>query len=99
MRYGGAAALYVCLGHAWEPMGGSSSGILGSLTRLTARLLSYGLVAVLAFFVVSGYAIHYRQANRIASGDSSPVAWRSYAVHRIRRLYPPLCVALVLTAL
>jgi peptidoglycan/LPS O-acetylase OafA/YrhL len=51
---------------------------------------------VLVFFVLSGYAIHYRQAQRIASGQSPVIAWPTFAFHRMRRLYPPLLASLVL---
>jgi peptidoglycan/LPS O-acetylase OafA/YrhL len=91
----GIAALYVVLHHAfgllWRgvtPDDMMSGGGLGLV------LLSFGQQAVLLFFLISGFCIHYRQARtgavRINLAD---FAWR-----RLKRLYPPLLLALLITA-
>src|SRR2546421_5018684 len=109
----GLAALYVMLGHArwllWAGYHGyvaSSGRVLGHLLAASSEVLRFGHQAVLLFFLISGFCIHYRQAKIIAatrdSHESPPPALldiRSYAWRRFRRLYPPLLVALALTAL
>jgi peptidoglycan/LPS O-acetylase OafA/YrhL len=69
---------------------------LGTLSGV----FEYGSVAVLVFFMISGFCIHYRQAVALATPrEREPVlnlglfAWR-----RIRRLWPPLVFALAITA-
>lgn len=102
----GAAAAYVMLFHARGYLF-IGAGTVGAarlhgpflLAILAGALVRYGHVAVLAFFLVSGYAIHYRQARRLAADGVSGVSWRRYALHRFRRIYPPLCLALLLTLL
>jgi peptidoglycan/LPS O-acetylase OafA/YrhL len=61
--------------------------------------------AVVVFFLFSGFCIHYKQARVLAGGprpertsSSRRLSLGSYAWRRIRRLYPPLLLALVLTA-
>lgn len=101
----GLAATYVMLNHVhWLLIVGAVSAaaaVHGPMRLLIDALAAtrYGKVAVLAFFLVSGYAIHYRQANRAAAGAPLAVNWRAFAAHRAHRLYPPLGVALCLTAL
>jgi peptidoglycan/LPS O-acetylase OafA/YrhL len=101
----GIAATYVMLGHARFLLFIGAGTVLtlglGGLVKYEAAALlvtRYGVAAVMAFFLVSGYAIHYRQAFKLAKGDES-MSWRDYAWHRFRRLYPPLLAAVVLTAI
>lgn len=100
----GLAACYVVLYHArlllFISAASAATLQLRGLPRLLAEvggLTRFGHVAVLAFFLVSGYAIHYRQAARLAAGDRSALSWRRYALRRARRLYPPLIAALLIT--
>lgn len=100
----GAAATYVMLSHARFLLFISVASVItlnlhGTINVALAALAltRYGHAAVMAFFLVSGYAIHYRQAAHLAAGDISIISWPRYALHRIRRLYPPLCAALLLT--
>lgn len=96
----GLAALYVLLAHARIMLfvGWSSAAIVAvpKVLRAAADLTDFAHAAVLAFFLVSGYAIHYRQAHKLAHGDHS-LSWRTYAGSRARRLYPPLAAALLIT--
>lgn len=100
----GATALYVMANHArfFLFVSAASALALGlhGVTRLevdAALATRYARQAVLAFFLVSGYAIHYRQAFSLAETRSFSMDWRKYAMHRVRRLYPPLIMALGIT--
>ncbi len=102
----GLAATYVMLGHARFLLfiGASVAATVGvgRLTHYEVYALAttrYGVAAVMAFFLVSGYSIHYRQAFQLAKGELQEMNWRAYAFHRFRRLYPPLLAALVVTAI
>jgi peptidoglycan/LPS O-acetylase OafA/YrhL len=102
----GLAAFYVLLTHARLFLFASAGTIVALdgdiLLRATAYVLGltrYGHAAVILFFLVSGYAIHFRQAHRLAAGTAAMDSWRDYAVRRLRRIYPPLIAAVALTVL
>jgi peptidoglycan/LPS O-acetylase OafA/YrhL len=108
----GFAALYVMFGHArwllwigYQDYVASEGRGVGMLFALASGTLRYGHQAVLLFFLISGFCIHYRQARMLAAGDDRRRAdqpllgVRGYARRRFRRLYPPLVLALGLTAL
>jgi peptidoglycan/LPS O-acetylase OafA/YrhL len=61
--------------------------------------LTFGHQAVLLFFLISGFCIHYRQARSLARSGDGHMNLKSYTWRRLRRLYPPLLLALALTAL
>ncbi len=99
----GIAATYVMLNHARfllfisaaTALAASPSTVFKAVLAVLA-LTRYGVAAVMCFFIVSGYAIHYRQAFKLA-GTWQKMAWSDYAKHRFRRLYPPLLAAVALT--
>jgi peptidoglycan/LPS O-acetylase OafA/YrhL len=106
----GLAALYVVAFHArtwlWSPAAGGLDGSLSS--RASTALydtFGFGPQAVLLFFLISGFCIHYRQARQlvqrgsITHSRSSPLLDLGvYARRRLLRLYPPLLIALAFTA-
>jgi peptidoglycan/LPS O-acetylase OafA/YrhL len=112
----GLAACYVMVGHAsgllWaglDTVARSEEGPGLWLAYLAHHTLRWQHEAVLLFFVLSGFCIHYRQAQQLmlvsadhAGRPPSPNAvfniW-GFAQRRVRRLFPPLVVALGLTAL
>ncbi len=99
----GIAATYVMLGHARfllliGTVAALSHGGVVKYEAIGLLVTRYGVAAVMAFFLVSGYAIHYRQAFALAQGTLN-MRWRDYAWHRFRRLYPPLLAAVAVTAL
>lgn len=107
----GLAALYVMLSHArwflWathkEYLESGQHGFGTVLATLSASL-DYSHHAVLLFFLLSGFCIHYRQATLLSTANESLkkrklLDIRSFARRRIKRLYPALLVALVLTAI
>ena len=104
----GIAALEVAGGHAqWLLWLGVTSfvaqpglgPIFGFAVDVFSRAFVYAHEAVIVFFLISGFAIHFREAGRIANGKSTGfINLSEFARRRFRRLFPPLAVALVLTA-
>lgn len=102
----GFAALYVVVYHAsWILTAGGQRLIeqhaflrmLGQRNLL--GLASFGRFAVLVFFVLSGFAIHSRQADVDGSRLLPPGRWLfEYLWRRGMRIYPPLVFAIVATA-
>lgn len=106
----GLSALYVMAGHAFvllvaaaEPSAGGAPPVLATIGRAFFRWMHE---AVLLFFIISGFCIHYRQASLLARPGAVEVrrirSWfgvRSYGLRRFRRLFPPLALALAATAL
>jgi peptidoglycan/LPS O-acetylase OafA/YrhL len=100
----GLAAAYVVICHAsallWA--GTFPATRQGPLAEIYHRLVDYSPVAVILFFVISGFCIHYRQAQRLAAGEAS-ARWlsrgdvRKFATRRFRRLFPALALAVALT--
>jgi len=104
----GLAALFVVVHHArmllWE---GYSSGykihpqLYSTPTKLVMALFmafANGHVAVLFFFVLSGFVIHLKYAATLNETPAARLDWLDYAWRRIKRLYPPLIFALLLTS-
>jgi peptidoglycan/LPS O-acetylase OafA/YrhL len=93
----GAAALAVVLYHALSNPRPSSGLFARFVTAPTAFLTSYGYTGVFLFFVISGFCIHLAQAKASARGRGAErVEFFSFWRRRVRRLYPPYLVALVL---
>jgi peptidoglycan/LPS O-acetylase OafA/YrhL len=103
----GLAALYVVLHHArfllWISQTGyvaSGGHGLGLIAASLSASLIFGHQAVMLFFMISGFCIHYRQAQVLAAGQSSAggsFSFKMFAARRVRRLYPMLLVAMGLT--
>ena len=91
----GFAALYVLLTHVIE-----LSGIHNSLTTNLAikffidLFLIYGHQAVLLFFVLSGFSIHYTSVDKDLT---QPSEVKYYYYSRWRRIYPIFIFAILLT--
>jgi peptidoglycan/LPS O-acetylase OafA/YrhL len=103
----GLAAFYVLVFHArWLLWEGYVSGyathpeqysIVAKVLVYILLLFSYGHEMVMLFFVLSGFVIHLRYAKRLKQLPNMPFDWGSYMLRRIRRLYPPLIFAMILT--
>jgi|SRR5579871_1073397 len=94
----GLAALAVVTGHArLFTLATYASGAAKPLWLAPLYLLTgIGRQAVVIFFVLSGFLIGRNVLNAFSSGKWS---WRTYAAHRLARLWAVLIPALILTAL
>jgi len=66
------------------------------IRNLTDTLIRYGHEAVIFFFVLSGFVIHFSvlKSNQL---NNYKVDWKAYFIKRLNRIYPPLIFALILT--
>ena len=89
----GFAALWVVMDHSCDRwLGGADPKYLHNpFYAFSTR----GQLGVMIFFVISGYCITAAAYGALVSGKS---IWR-YSFERVRRIYPPYLVALLLTAL
>ena len=100
----GIAALIVLIGHArlllWE---GYSTGFkvhseaystLDKALMLALSPFRYGHEMVVLFFILSGFVIHLRFANQT---NRVPLSLKIFWYKRLKRLYPPLLFAFLLT--
>jgi peptidoglycan/LPS O-acetylase OafA/YrhL len=93
----GAAALGVVLYHAVEQ--GQKvlpKNILQYPVRAVQFGSSFGYIGVFLFFVISGFCIHLQWARSRAAGRNPEIQFTSFWKRRIRRLYPPYIIALLL---
>jgi peptidoglycan/LPS O-acetylase OafA/YrhL len=103
----GLAALYVLMHHARYVLHeGYSDGYLkhpesysaiGRATLYAFSVFRWGHEAVLFFFVLSGFVIHLRYARQRITNPLAPFDLGDFLRRRLRRLYPPLVGALVVT--
>jgi peptidoglycan/LPS O-acetylase OafA/YrhL len=100
----GVLAIYVLAGHArWLLWTGHTNWVQlshapwANVMAYTSAGLRFGHEAVLVFFVLSGFFIHLRAAQAMASGDDAKFNTRKYAVRRVHRLMPPYAAALLMT--
>lgn len=91
----GAAALAVVLYHTVGPKGQSEPVLLQWIAAPFLPVIRFGYVGVLLFFVISGFCIHLTRARAQNDGDQ-PMSFSSFWKRRIRRLYPPYLIALML---
>lgn len=80
----GFAAIYVVLAHLIEATGFMSDYFI-------IEILKQGQIAVILFFILSGFVIHYNYHNKKIS------TW-VYFVKRFRRIYPIFLLSLILSA-
>ncbi len=93
----GAAALGVVLYHAVEQ---GDQVLPHNLLQYPIRLVqfasSFGYVGVFLFFVISGFCIHLQWARAKAAGIEPDIRFGAFWRRRIRRLYPPYIITLLL---
>ena len=91
----GAAALAVVLEHAfgYGAAPNSSSPWFGWVLAITSR----GHLGVPLFFVISGFCIHLSWAKQKAQTGTAAQRFIPFWKRRIRRLYPPYFVTLLLS--
>ena len=67
------------------------------LPQITEYLVHYAFAGIYLFFVISGFCIHLHWAKTRAAGVQKPlINFSHFWKRRVRRLYPPYFVALVL---
>jgi len=93
----GAAALGVVFFHAVEQ---GTKVLPNNLFQYPIRLVqfgsSFGYIGVFLFFVISGFCIHLQWARTKAAGIEPEIRFGSFWKRRIRRLYPPYLITLLL---
>lgn len=99
------AALYVLIGHSkWLLWEGFTEGykthpeaysLIDKIQVYGIACFSFGHQAVMLFFVLSGFVIHYSSYNQ--SLKTGGLAIGTYLGKRIKRIYPPFLFALLLT--
>jgi len=93
----GAAALGVVFFHGVEQ---GTKVLPNNLFQYPIRLVqfgsSFGYIGVFLFFVISGFCIHLQWARTKAAGIEPEIRFGSFWKRRIRRLYPPYLITLLL---
>ena len=93
----GAAALGIVLYHATDQ---GTNTVPHNLFQYPVRLVQFaiaqGYITVFLFFVISGFCIHLQWAKAKAAGREPDIRFGSFWKRRIRRLYPPYLIALLL---
>jgi peptidoglycan/LPS O-acetylase OafA/YrhL len=93
----GAAALGVVFYHAVEQ---GKHVLPNNLFQYPVRLVqfasSFGYIGVFLFFVISGFCIHLQWARAKAAGVEPDIRFGAFWKRRIRRLYPPYIITLLL---
>ncbi len=93
----GVAALGVVLYHAvLQTQNAVPNNFLQWPVRGGMFLSSLGYIGVFLFFVISGFCIHLQWAKSRVAGKPSPIQFGPFWKRRIRRLYPPYIITLVL---
>ncbi len=113
----GIAAVMVAVGHArylvaanYHEGLSAHPGDYSEVGRLAFWLFTpfrFGYQWVLFFFILSGFVIHLRYAEKLHGeslgprlrGSSVKFGWRQFVWRRFRRLYPPLLLAIAVTYL
>ena len=93
----GAAALGVVFYHAVDK---GTHVLPNNLFQYPIRVVqsasAFGYIGVFLFFVISGFCIHLQWARAKAAGVDPEIHFISFWKRRIRRLYPPYLIALLL---
>src|ERR1051326_7902467 len=93
----GAAALGVVFYHAVDQ---SHKVLPNNVFQYPIRLVqfasSFGYIGVFLFFVISGFCIHLQWARAKAAGVKPDIRFGAFWKRRIRRLYPPYIITLLL---
>ena len=92
----GAAALGVVFYHAVEQGKNIPDNMLQYPVRVIQFASSFGYIGVFLFFVISGFCIHMQWARAKAAGTEPDIRFGPFWKRRIRRLYPPYIITLLL---
>ncbi len=101
----GLAALYVLIGHArwllWEgfiegfKLHPETYSFFDTVLAYGFSAFAYGHLAVMLFFVLSGFVIHYSSYQKFLQTNTFSV--KQYLFKRFKRIYPPFIIALLIT--
>ena len=100
----GIAAFYVLVGHSrWLLWEGYSNyqlhkqqySVIEKFLVYFLSLFKYGHEMVLFFFVLSGFVIHLRYSTQISNNTFIRFDFKNYIFRRMKRIYPPLIVAIL----
>ena len=64
--------------------------------RSAQFISSFGYISVFLFFVISGFCIHLQWAKAKAAGVEPEIRFGAFWKRRLRRLYPPYIIALLM---
>jgi peptidoglycan/LPS O-acetylase OafA/YrhL len=93
----GTAAMGVVLYHAVEQgKNALPDNLLAYPVRLVQFGSSFGYIGVFLFFVISGFCIHLKWAKAKTAGLHPDIRFGPFWKRRIRRLYPPYLITLLL---
>jgi peptidoglycan/LPS O-acetylase OafA/YrhL len=92
----GIAALGVVLYHAIDKSEVLPANSLRYPMKFIQFLSSFGYIGVFLFFVISGFCIHLQWCRSRSINEQGSVAFGKFWKRRIKRLYPPYVIALVL---
>src|SRR3954447_16411871 len=93
----GVAALGVVFYHAVDQSHKVlPNNLFQSPIRLVQFTSSFGYIGVFLFFVISGFCIHLQWARAKAAGTEPDLRFGAFWKRRIRRLYPPYIITLLL---
>ena len=93
----GLAALGVVFYHAVDQ---TEKAAPGGLLHYPVRFIqfgsSFGYIGVFLFFVISGFCIHLQWSRARANNEEPNIRFGTFWKRRLRRLYPPYIITLVL---
>ena len=93
----GVAALGVVFYHAVEQgQNVLPNNFLQYPVRVVQFASSFGYIGVFLFFVISGFCIHLQWAKAKAAGIDPDIRFGPFWKRRLRRLYPPYLIAILL---
>ncbi len=101
----GLASIYVLVGHArwllWEgyhegyKLHPGAYNFVDKVGMYFFSLFQFGHQAVLFFFVLSGFVIHWSVSKRVDKSGKFEIG--DYLLRRFKRIYPPLIAAIIFT--
>ena len=93
----GLAAIGVVFYHAVDQSEKTvPAGLLHYPVRIIQFASSFGYIGVFLFFVISGFCIHLQWARARAANEKPKINFGAFWKRRLKRLYPPYLITLIL---